>query len=74
MTPRIIDTMTDYRKLSLDDLSRRVAELTSKAQELRSEQAIGKLTNHAQIKNIRRTIARLATVKREKIILQSLNG
>lgn len=63
----------DYRKLTLVDLDKKLARQCLNLQELRAQLAIGKLTNHQAIAQARRAIARIKTVKQEKIILEELS-
>lgn len=69
---KIQATLQEYRKLDTPALVKKMIETKRKLQELQSELAIRKLTNHAAIGTAKRELARLATVVREKQILASI--
>lgn len=64
--------MLEFRKLTLDELAKKIVQERLRLQELRSQLAIGKLTNHQALAQVRRSIARMETVKQEKIMLEEL--
>ncbi|MCX7973765.1 MAG: 50S ribosomal protein L29 [Candidatus Aminicenantes bacterium] len=56
----------ELQELSDDELKRREEELKDQLFKLRAQHAIGQLENTAKLKNIRREIARLKTILRER--------
>lgn len=56
----------ELRDLSVDDLSRKAAELNQELFNLRFQLHTGHLENSARIPQVRREIARVKTVLREK--------
>jgi large subunit ribosomal protein L29 len=56
----------ELRDLSVDDLSRKVSELNQELFNLRFQLHTGHLENSARIPQVRREIARVKTVLRQK--------
>ncbi len=56
----------ELRELAEDELNRREEELKDQLFKLRAQKAIGQLENTMKIKNIRREIARIKTILRER--------
>jgi large subunit ribosomal protein L29 len=56
-----------YREMNPDELSSRLEELQRHLFDLRSQAVTEKLENSKAIANVRRDIARIKTVMREKI-------
>ncbi len=65
-------SVQDYRKLSLTELTKRIIQRELQLQELRAQLAIGKLTNHRSIAKARKDIAHIKTVRQEKILLEEI--
>ncbi|MDR3157276.1 MAG: 50S ribosomal protein L29 [Lactobacillales bacterium] len=61
--------VSEIRELASADLIAKEKELKEELFNLRFQQATGQLTNTARIKHVRKTIARIKTVQREKISL-----
>ncbi len=62
----------ELRELSNDELKRREEELKDQLFKLRAQHAIGQLENTAKLKNIRREIARIKTILRERELRKEL--
>jgi len=58
--------INELRELSADELSTRKNELKDQLFKLRFQNAQGQLENAAKLRNIRRDIARIETVQKEK--------
>jgi large subunit ribosomal protein L29 len=56
----------ELRELTDDELKRREEELRDQLFKLRAQHAIGQLENTAKLKNIRRDIARIKTILKER--------
>lgn len=56
----------EIRALSENDLNNRLSDLHNEWRELRFEEAVGKLTATARIRTIRKTIARIHTIRTER--------
>jgi len=56
----------ELRELTDDELKRREEELKDQLFKLRAQHAIGQLENTAKLKNIRRDIARIKTILKER--------
>ncbi len=56
----------ELRELAEDELNRREEELKDQLFKLRAQKAIGQLENTMKMKNIRREIARIKTILRER--------
>ena len=52
----------EIRKMSNDEMVKEIESLKQELFQLRFQQATGQLTNSAQMKNIKKTIARMKTV------------
>ncbi|MDO5301763.1 MAG: 50S ribosomal protein L29 [Tissierellia bacterium] len=63
----------DIRQLSSDQLVSKVNELKQELFNLRFQLATGQLENPAQIKNVKRDIARVKTIQRERELEGALN-
>jgi large subunit ribosomal protein L29 len=57
---------TDIRELSDDELHNKEAELKDQLFKLRFQHALGQLENAMKMKNIKKDIARIKTIKKEK--------
>lgn len=57
---------TELREMESDELHGRVAELKEEQFNLRFQLATGQLDNHARIGQVRREIARIRTILRER--------
>ena len=57
---------SEVRDLSLDQLREKLTELKREQFNLRVQQATGQLENTTQRRNVRRDIARVSTILREK--------
>jgi large subunit ribosomal protein L29 len=60
--------VNEIRELTSRDLIAKEKELKAELFNLRFQSAVGKLENTARIKQVRKTIARIKTVQREKIL------
>lgn len=58
--------VTDIRDLSLDQLDDELIKLKKEQFNLRFQRATGQLENTGRIRAVRRTIARIRTIAREK--------
>ncbi|RLG83736.1 MAG: 50S ribosomal protein L29 [Thermoprotei archaeon] len=56
----------DIRKMDSEERLRKLAELRLELIKLRMQARVGTLSNTARIRNIRRDIARILTIMREK--------
>lgn len=56
----------ELRDLSDEDLSRRLAELDEERFNLRFQRAVGEVENPVRLRHIRRDIARIKTVQRQR--------
>ena len=56
----------EFREMSVDELQSRETELKDQLFKLRFQHALGQLENALKLKNIRRDIARLKTILKEK--------
>lgn len=57
---------SEIRELSLGEIKNKQGELLRELINLRSQQGIGQLASPIRIRDVRRTIARLLTILREK--------
>ena len=57
---------TEINSLSLADVDEKILELQKQFEDLKMNHAISPLENPAQIRSLRRTIARLMTAKTQK--------
>ena len=60
---------SEFRNLSLDQLDDRLVELKREQFNLRFQAASGQLDNTARVRQVRRDIARIKTIAREKRII-----
>ena len=58
----------DIRKLSTEEINKKIAESKEELFNLRMKQATGSLENPARIRELRKTVARLKTILREREI------
>ena len=58
----------DIRKLSTEEINKKIAESKEELFNLRMKQATGSLENPGRIKELRKTVARLNTILREREI------
>ena len=58
----------DIRKLSTEEINKKIAESKEELFNLRMKQATGSLENPGRIKELRKTVARLKTILREREI------
>ena len=56
----------EFREMSIDELQSKEAELKDQLFKLKFQHALGQLENALKLKNIRRDIARLKTILKEK--------
>jgi large subunit ribosomal protein L29 len=61
-----IDTVTELRELSDDDLVTRLRDFKEELFNLRFQVATGQLDNNRRLQKVRRDIARIYTVMRER--------
>ena len=59
-------TINEIRELSLEELEVKVNELKQELFNLKFQKTLGQLQNTAEIRDVKRTIARLKTVVTEK--------
>jgi large subunit ribosomal protein L29 len=70
----MVSKATELRELSDDDLLRRMEEAKEELFNLRFQRATGQLDNPARMKVLRREVARIATVIREREIERELDA
>ena len=58
----------EIRKLSTEEINKKIAESKEELFNLRMKQATGNLENPRRIKELRKTVARLKTILREREI------
>ena len=58
----------DIRKLSTEEINKKITESKQELFNLRMKQATGNLENPGRIKELRKTVARLKTILREREI------
>ncbi len=56
----------DIRKLSTDDIEKKIVELKRELLDLRIKQATGTLEKPVQIRELKKTVARLKTILNER--------
>ena len=61
----------DVRNLTLDQLEDELIKLKREQFNLRFQKATAQLTNTARVREVRRTIARIKTVEREKRVAEA---
>ena len=59
---------TEIRKLSTEEITKKIAESKEELFNLRMKQATGSLENPSRIRELRKTVARLKTILREREI------
>ena len=64
----MVTTTTELRNLADEELVERLAEAKSELFNLRFQHVTGQLDNHARLGQVRREVARLATLLREREI------
>lgn len=57
---------TEIRELSDEELNNKETELKDQLFKLKFQHALGQLENAVKMKNVKRDIARIKTIKREK--------
>jgi large subunit ribosomal protein L29 len=57
----------EIRKLSIEEIIKRINDAREELMNFRFQQATGELTDHTQIRLTRRTIARLTTILNERV-------
>ena len=62
----IIVKTNEIRKLSTEDINKKIAESKEELFNLRMKQATGSLENPTRIRELRKTVARLKTILRER--------
>ena len=65
---------TDLQSLTNNELNSKLAELKSELFNLRFSLATGNLANNSQIKNVKREIARVKTIIRERELKAEVAG
>lgn len=65
---------TEVRDMTLDQLHDELIKLKKEQFNLRFQQATGQLENTARIRQVRRDIARIKTIAREKRALETAAG
>ena len=58
----------EIRKLSTEEINKKITESKEELFNLRMKQATGNLENPARIRDLRKTVARLKTILREREI------
>ena len=58
----------EIRKLSTEEINKKIAESKEEIFNLRMKQATGSLENPSRIRELRKTVARLKTILREREI------
>ncbi len=61
----------DIRNFTLDQLEDEIIKLKREQFNLRFQKATSQLTNTARVREVRRTIARIKTVEREKRVAEA---
>jgi len=56
----------EMRKLSTEEINKKIAEIKEELFNLRMKQATGSLENPSRIRELRKTVARLKTILRER--------
>lgn len=67
------NTLMEYRKLDLKGIEKAIGEARLKLQDLRNQLTIGKLKSYSDISKVRQSIAKMETVRNEKIILEAIS-
>lgn len=58
----------EIRKLSVEELNEKIKELKKQLFDLRMKHAVGSLEKPSDLKNLRKTVARMKTILKEKEI------
>lgn len=74
MSKKNTNTLQEMRSKDIVSLDKDILTTSKKLTELKSELAVGKLSNHAAIAKTRKEIARMKTLRQEKIILKEIEG
>jgi large subunit ribosomal protein L29 len=64
----------EIRKLSTTDIQKRLEDAREEHFNLRFQRASGQLEDYSQLRRVRRTIARLETILREREIAEQIGG
>jgi large subunit ribosomal protein L29 len=64
-------TIEDIRNFTLDQIEDELIKLKREQFNLRFQKATSQLTNTARVREVRRTIARIKTVEREKRVTEA---
>ena len=62
------DKMKEFQKLTTEEINKKIAESKEELFNLRMKQATGSLENPSRIRELRKTVARLKTILREREI------
>lgn len=62
------DKMKEFQKLTTEEINKRIAENKEELLKLRMKQATGSLENSARINELRKDVARLKTILRNREI------
>jgi large subunit ribosomal protein L29 len=62
---------TELRGMTSSDLDRRLADMQEELFNLRFQYATRQLTNHARMREVRRDVARIRTLLRERELMES---
>ena len=62
------EKMVEYQKLTTEEINKKIAEAKEELLKLRMKQAIGSLENSARVNELRKDIARLKTILRNREI------
>ncbi|MEM1661534.1 MAG: 50S ribosomal protein L29 [Desulfurococcaceae archaeon] len=65
---------SEIRSMSMDDRIRKLSELRGELVKLKLQARVGKLTDTARIRNLKRDIARILTIIREEEIARMKSG
>ena len=62
------DKMNEFNKLTTEEINKKINDAKEELFKLRMKQATGSLENPARIRELRKTVARLKTILREREI------
>ena len=62
------DKMKEFQKLTTEDINKKIAENKEELLKLRMQQATGSLENSARVNELRKDVARLKTILRNREI------
>lgn len=62
----------ELRALTHEELEERIEEIKTEWRDLRFDEAVGRLTNPMRIRQIKREIARIKTIQRERQIAKEI--